>query len=71
MTNQDFARSGGSKGINRFCEDEDISRSALYKLWKEGRGPRYFNIGNRRHISDQAAAEWRARMEAVAENVNQ
>lgn len=47
-----------------FCSDHHISRSFLYELIKEGRGPRLMKIGRRTLISAEAAAEWRAKMEA-------
>jgi predicted DNA-binding transcriptional regulator AlpA len=28
--------------VDEFCEAERMSRTQLYKRWKEGRGPRYF-----------------------------
>jgi hypothetical protein len=31
--------------INDFCRAEHISRSLLYSLWRQGRGPRYFLAG--------------------------
>jgi hypothetical protein len=33
--------------INEFCRAEKLSRAMLYKLWSEGRGPRFYRIGNR------------------------
>lgn len=47
----------------QFCDDHDLARTTLYALWKEGRGPRFFKVGRRTLISDEAAAEWRRRME--------
>jgi predicted DNA-binding transcriptional regulator AlpA len=49
--------------INSFCQSHKISRSFLYKLIAEGRGPRLLKLGRRTLISSEAAAEWRARME--------
>jgi hypothetical protein len=51
--------------ITEFCDAHCVGKTALYALWKEGRGPRYFLNGARRLISAEAAAEWRARMETV------
>ena len=31
--------------LPEFCAAYGISRSALYKLWSEGRGPRFFKVG--------------------------
>lgn len=47
-----------------FCSDHHISRSFLYKLIKEGQGPRLMKIGRRTLISTEAAADWRAKIEA-------
>jgi predicted DNA-binding transcriptional regulator AlpA len=47
-----------------FCKEHRISRSYLYRLWSEGRGPRRTKVGRRTLISGEAAAEWRRRMEA-------
>jgi hypothetical protein len=62
---QPLARRSAST-INEFCEDNRISRTALYKLWAEGRGPRYFLNGTHRRITDEAGADWRRDMEAAA-----
>jgi hypothetical protein len=53
--------------INEFCEAERISRSGLYKLWAQGKGPRWFNVGTKRNISHEARTAWRRQMEAEAE----
>lgn len=50
--------------VASFCEAHNISRSYLYWLWAEGRGPRRTKLGRRTLISGEAAAEWRLRMEA-------
>lgn len=50
--------------VTDFCEEHRISRSYLYRLWSEGRGPRRTKVGRRTLISGEAAAEWRRRMEA-------
>jgi predicted DNA-binding transcriptional regulator AlpA len=52
--------------INEFCAVEKLSRSQLYKLWHEGRGPRFYKIGNRPRISSEARREWRQSLEAEA-----
>ena len=49
--------------VNSFCESHQISRALLYKLWKEGKGPRQFKLGKRTLITREAAAEWRANLE--------
>lgn len=47
-----------------FCRDHHISKAFLYKLIKNGNGPRLMKIGRRTLISAEAAADWRAQMEA-------
>lgn len=44
--------------ITEFTEIFPISRATLYKLWKQNLGPRFFYIGRRRLISNQAASNW-------------
>jgi hypothetical protein len=53
--------------VNEFCAAHRISRSLLYRLVKEGRGPRLTKINNSTRISNEAAAEWRERMERESE----
>jgi hypothetical protein len=53
--------------IPEFLDGHRISRSLLYRLIKEGRGPRITKIAGRTLISAEAAAEWRARMERETE----
>jgi hypothetical protein len=55
-----------SLSIDQFCEAENISRSMLYKLWRQGKGPRWFNVGVARRISHDARIEWRRAREAEA-----
>lgn len=50
--------------VNGFCGTHKISRTLFYKLLKIGRGPRLTKIGRRTFVTGEAAAEWRARMEA-------
>ncbi len=52
--------------IKEFCEAEKLSRAMLYRLWAEGRGPRWFLIGTHKRISHDARTEWRQRLEAQA-----
>jgi hypothetical protein len=52
--------------VTEFASAERMSRPMVYKLWAEGKGPRYFMVGNRRHISHQARIEWREALEAEA-----
>jgi predicted DNA-binding transcriptional regulator AlpA len=50
--------------IPDFATEHGISRSLVYKLIKEGRGPKIVKINSRSLISIEAGIEWRARMEA-------
>lgn len=50
--------------IAGFCADHHISKAFLYKLIKEGKAPTLFKVGRRTLISAEAAAAWRAKMEA-------
>lgn len=47
-----------------FCEAHGMSRTAFYQVLKEGRGPTTFKVGRRTFVSEEAAADWRRRMEA-------
>ena len=51
--------------IPGFCSAYLISRALLYKLWEEGKGPRFFRVGRRKLISRAAAREWQETMEAL------
>jgi hypothetical protein len=51
--------------INEFCAAEKLSRSMLYRAWKEGWGPHYFLVGTHRRISHEARIEWRREREAL------
>ncbi|WP_342114578.1 hypothetical protein [Pseudoduganella sp. OTU4001] len=55
---------------DEFCEAHRISRSSLFKLWREGDGPRIMKVGRRTLISAEAAAEWRKLMESRAMSEN-
>jgi excisionase family DNA binding protein len=50
--------------VDEFCSAERISRSLLYKLWRQGRGPRYYLAGSHRRISEQAGQDWHRLLEA-------
>lgn len=53
--------------VTEFCEAHRLSRALLYKLLRDGQGPRYFKAGRRTLISAESAAQWRAAMEAAQE----
>jgi hypothetical protein len=50
-------------GVEAFCKRHGFSRAYLYLLWRRGEGPRFMQVGTRRLISKEAAAEWRKTME--------
>jgi len=50
--------------VAQFCEAHSISRTSFYQLQKDGIAPATFRVGRRVLISKEAAAEWRAAMEA-------
>ena len=52
--------------VAEFCHAHGISRGTFYKLFGEGRGPKAVKIGRRTLISNEAAEEWRRRMEREA-----
>src|ERR1700726_3901935 len=52
--------------IRKFCDSHDVSRSALYKLWRQRIGPKFFRVGNLIRISAEASVEWRASGQAAA-----
>jgi len=49
--------------VSGFCAAHHIARSFLYRLLREGRGPRVMKLGRRTFITREAAADWRAQME--------
>ena len=50
--------------IKEFCNVERISRSLLYQLWQQDRGPRYFLAETHRRITEQARQDWHRHLEA-------
>jgi predicted DNA-binding transcriptional regulator AlpA len=61
----EYERAVQAFDVEQFCRCHNISRALLYKLWKEGKGPRIMKLGRRTLISREACVEWRARMERV------
>ena len=55
-----------SYSVDGFAEAEDISRSMVYKLWKQGKDPRFYLIGNVRRISHEARIDWQREQEVAA-----
>lgn len=52
--------------VREFCQAHRISRALFYRLAKDGRAPRTAKVGRRTLISQEAAADWRCRMERDA-----
>ena len=52
--------------VEEFCLAERMCRAMLYRLWKEGKGPRFYSNGRCRHITHQARLDWQAAREAEA-----
>jgi hypothetical protein len=53
--------------IDEFCRCHRMSKATLYKLWKDGVGPKAIKLpgsgkSGRRLISVEAAQEWREQM---------
>ncbi len=53
--------------VRDFCREHGISRGLFYRLLREGRGPRVIKAGRRTLISQEAAEEWRRRMEGATQ----
>ena len=49
--------------VDEFCAAHGISRAMFYKLGKKNNAPRIMRVGTRTLISEEAAADWRRRME--------
>jgi predicted DNA-binding transcriptional regulator AlpA len=54
--------------IPQFLEVFNLSKSTLYRLWEQGRGPQLIRIGRRVLIPVDAAEEWAARQIEKAQN---
>ena len=50
--------------IDEFCTAHRLSKSLLFSLWRDGRGPRRMVMGRVVRITAEAAAEWRREIEA-------
>lgn len=55
--------------VESFCQAYGISRPTLYKMWKEGTGPEYMQIGRRVLIPIESSNAWRKRMTTGAAEV--
>jgi hypothetical protein len=51
--------------ISEFCEAHRVSKSWLYQQWTLGRGPRVKQIGTKKIITVEDAAEWRRQREII------
>jgi predicted DNA-binding transcriptional regulator AlpA len=51
--------------IDEFCAAHGFSRSMFYLLQGQGLAPKTMNVGTRRLITAEAAAEWRRAREAT------
>jgi transposase-like protein len=51
--------------ISEFCEAWRISRTQLYKQWREGIGPRFMRNGTKIIITHEAAVVWSHEREAA------
>jgi hypothetical protein len=72
MSFQEFSQrehAGGNRAaytIGEFCAAHRISRSKLYQLWATGVGPRFIQVGSKKIITVEAAADWRSGGEAAS-----
>ena len=60
------ARDRAAYTIPEFCEAHRISRGSYYNLKAAGKGPAEISVGSRKIITQEAAAEWRRKMQAEA-----
>ena len=57
--------------IDQFCMRHGFCRSVYYKQKAAGKGPREMQVGARKIISKEAAADWRREREAEAQATQQ
>ena len=50
--------------VKQFTQTYNLSRSTIYRLWRDGRGPRVLRVGRKVLITVEAAQEWARSMEA-------
>jgi hypothetical protein len=50
--------------VDEFAEAERMSRSMLYKLWGQGKGPCFYMLGTVRRITHDARIEWQQARQA-------
>jgi hypothetical protein len=51
--------------IAEFCHAHRVSKAFFYNLLKRGKGPTVMKVGTRTLVSDEAAKDWRQRMESL------
>jgi hypothetical protein len=66
MSDPNFTPFEPSYTVDEFCAAERVSRVALYGMWKEGKGPRFYFNGRCRRITHRARLDWQAEREAEA-----
>ncbi len=59
----------GAYDIKEFCEAHHISKSHFYNLMKKDLLPKLMKVGKRILISEEAARDWRKRMENNSKSV--
>ena len=64
MNKPDFIPFEPSYTVDEFCKAERISRVALYAMWKQGHGPRFYFNGRCRRITHAARTDWQREMES-------
>ena len=52
--------------VGEFAEAERLSDSMVYKLWAQGKGPRFYYAGSVRRITPQARIDWHREREEEA-----
>jgi hypothetical protein len=50
--------------VKEWCATNKLCRTTLYKLWDEGKGPRYLKAGAKILITRAADADWKQAREA-------
>jgi hypothetical protein len=53
--------------VDEFCHAERMSRSMLYRAWKEGWGPNFYWVGVTRRIPHHSRLKWQREREAAAQ----
>ena len=49
--------------VAEFCRAHGVSRAFFYVLRKRGEGPTVMKVGKRTLVSEEAAQDWRRRLE--------